>query len=107
MFLGARLIVPLIYGPSYREAVPVFAVLGLAMVLFFVNALPGNIIQNSPKVTRFLPLAGVNLVIVAILGCLLIPRWSVMGAAWTVVGGEMTGLVINNWFVWQTLKSRN
>jgi hypothetical protein len=34
----------------------------------------------------------------------LIPRFSILGAAWAVVGGEVAGLIINNWFVWQILK---
>ena len=104
MVIGAGFVIPLIYSERYLGAVPVFSILGLAMILFFMNALPGNIIQNSPKVKWFLPLAALNFLIVAALGLFLIPRFSILGAAWAVVGGEVAGLIINNWFVWQILK---
>jgi O-antigen/teichoic acid export membrane protein len=37
--------------------------------------------------------------------CLLfIPRFSIIGAAWAVLGGEVVGLIINNYFVFKLLK---
>jgi|GEM_PF-1282023 len=104
MFFGAKFIIPLVYGKEYLAAIPVFSTLGIAVILFFVNSLPGNIIQNSPKVKQFLPLAVLNLLIIAVLGLILIPRFSILGAAWAVVGGEAAGVVINNLFVWRILR---
>ncbi|MFZ5366156.1 MAG: flippase [Patescibacteria group bacterium] len=104
VFFGAKMIIPLVYGLSYKEAVSAFSILGLALILFFVNALPGNIILNSPKVKQFLPLAVLNLLVAVVLCLILIPRYSILGAAWAVVGGEMVGLVVNNWFVWRILR---
>ena len=93
-----------VYGSNYLGAVPVFMILGLSFVFFFPNALAGNIIQNSDKFKRFLPWAVANFLVALILCLILIPRYSIVGAAWAVVGGEIFGLIINNWFVFRILK---
>lgn len=98
-------IIRMAYGSDYLEAAPILSVLGLALLLFFLNALPGNIILNSPKVRQFLPLALLNFLLAVILGLILIPRYSMLGAAWAVVGGELFGLIVNNWFVYRLLKT--
>jgi len=107
MFFGAKFIIPLVYGEEYLQAIPIFSILGLAMVLFFVNALPGNIIHNSPQVKRFLPWAFLNFLVAVGLCLFLIPRYSIIGAAWAVVGGELFGLVINNLYVYKILNEKN
>lgn len=104
MCFGSKLIIPFVYGSSYQPAVPVFSVLGLAMFFFFLNSLSGNIGQNSPKVKTFLLLLGTKFVFHLILCLLLIPRWSILGAAWAVVLSEMFGTIINNFFVWRILR---
>lgn len=103
-YLFAPTIIEISYGHSYFEAVSVMKILGIAAIFFFLNALPGNIIQNSNKVKKFLPFAFLNLLLVIILCLILIPRYSVVGAAWAVVGGEVFGLLVNNWFVFRILK---
>jgi O-antigen/teichoic acid export membrane protein len=101
-----KLIITLAYGQAYLPAVPVLSLLGLSLILFFLNALPGNIIQNSPRFKKFLPWSFLNFLIAMILGLILIPRFSIIGAAWAVVGGELAGLIINNLFVWRILKKQ-
>ena len=108
VFLFApQLLVKTTYGSNYLGAVPVFMILGLSFVFFFPNALAGNIIQNSDKFKRFLPWAVANFLVALILCLILIPRYSIVGAAWAVVGGEIFGLIINNWFVFRILKGKN
>ena len=105
VFLFApQLLVKTTYGSNYLGAVPVFMILGLSFVFFFPNALAGNIIQNSDKFKRFLPWAVANFLVALLLCLILIPRYSIVGAAWAVVGGEIFGLIINNWFVFRILK---
>jgi len=99
-------IITLAYGQAYLPAVPVLSLLGLSLILFFLNALPGNIIQNSPWFKKFLPWSFLNFLIAMILGLILIPRFSIIGAAWAVVGGELAGLIVNNLFVWKILKKQ-
>lgn len=102
---ASKLIVSLAYGADYLPAVPVLAILGASSILFFLNALPGNIIQNSPQFKKFLPWAVLNFLITLVLCLILIPRFSIVGAAWAVLGGELAGLIINNLFVWKILKN--
>lgn len=99
----SKFLIGLPYGQSYAEAIPVLSVLGLALILFFLNALPGNVILNSTKVKQFLPVVFLYFLIEIGLCLILIPRYSVLGAAWAVVGGEAFGLIVNNLFVWRIL----
>jgi len=99
-----KLVISLAYGQDYLAAMPAMMILGFSLILFFLNALPGNIIQNSPQFKQFLPWALLNFIITLVLCLILIPRYSIVGAAWAVMGGEVAGLVINNWFVFRLLK---
>jgi len=106
-YLFAPLIIKISYGSAYLEAVSVMRILGLAAIFFFLNTLPGNVIQNSDKVKKFLPFALANLVLVIILGSIFIPRWSVEGAALAVLLAEIFGFLINNLFVYKILNERS
>jgi O-antigen/teichoic acid export membrane protein len=106
LIFGSKIITGFAFGKEYLPAIPVFMVLGISIIFFFLNALAGNIIQNSNYVKKFLPFAGLNFVILLIFTLILIPRYSIVGAAWAVVGGEIAGLIINNLFVYQILAER-
>lgn len=102
-----QILIRLAYGKEYLTAVPAAKILGLTFIPFFLNALPGNIIQSSNKLVRFLPFAFINLLAVFILGVYLIPRYSIEGAAWAVLIAEIFGFVINNAFVLKILNEKN
>jgi len=102
--LGSELIIKFAYGNEYLAAAPVLGLLSFAFILFFLNVLPGNIIQNSPQFKKFLPWAVLNFIVKLILCLILIPRFSIMGAAYAVLGGELIVLVINNVFVLKIIK---
>lgn len=104
LIILARSIIILAYGQNYLAAAPVMVILGISLIFFFLNVLPGNIIQNSHKFKRFLPWSVLNFLITLTLGLILIPKFSIIGAAWTVLGGEFAGLFINNLFVWRILR---
>jgi len=99
-------ILKIAYGEKYLGAVGAAKILGMAAIFFFMNALPGNVIQNSLRVKNFLPFAFVNLVLVVILGSIFIPRWSVEGAALAVLLAEIFGFLVNNGFVWKILNEK-
>jgi len=101
-YLGEKLMV-FVYGQNYSPAGPVFSLFGLLLVFFFVNALPGNIIQNSKKVKKFLPFAIGNFLVALISGLVLIPRLGVIGGVWAMIIGETYGLIVNNLFVFKIL----
>ena len=93
-----------LFGEEFTQAAPAFSILGLSLVLFFVNALPGSIIQSSKKLTSFLPWAFFNTFFNVLLNFFLIPRFSFLGAAYAILITEITGLVINNIFVIKILR---
>ena len=88
-----------LFGMEFTRAASAFSVLGLSLVLFFVNALPGNIIQSSKRLTSFLPWAFFNTLFNIALNLFLIPRFSLLGAAYAILITEAVGFVINNIFV--------
>ncbi|HUW22018.1 MAG TPA: flippase [Candidatus Bathyarchaeia archaeon] len=100
----SRLIIESFYGRNYQEAIPVLLVLGIALFLFFLNSLAGNIIQNSPEAKHFLKWLGLKWLFHLCLCVWLISRFSVIGAAWALVGGEFLGVVVNNLFVLKILR---
>jgi O-antigen/teichoic acid export membrane protein len=95
------------FGIKYLPVVEIMPYLGIGTILFFVNALAGNIIQNSPKVKKFIPFLFLNLIFEVILCMILIPKFSILGSALAVIGGEVFGLFINNIFVWKILHEKN
>jgi len=99
-------IIKVAYGNEYLLAAPVFKILALSLILFYVNALAANIIHNSKEVKLFLPLLISNFLIKILFCLLFIPRWSIVGAAWAVVFGELFGLIINNLFIFYILKKK-
>lgn len=98
-------LVEIAYGKDYLQAVPIFPILGFAIILFFMNSLAGNIIQTSNKVKKFLPYTLINFFAAFIFCLVLIPKFSIIGASLAVVGGEIVGLVINNIFIYKLLKN--
>lgn len=100
----SRLLIEVIYGKEYLLSAPVLSVLGISLIFFFLNSLPGNIIQNSPKLKKFLPFAFLNFLTTLIFCLILIPKYGIIGAAWAVLFGELAGFLINNYFVWKILK---
>jgi O-antigen/teichoic acid export membrane protein len=87
--LGANIIVPLIYGASYAYAAPAFAVLSLALPLFFLNyALTHQVIgwdrQRAYLVIVVLALTG-NIAA----NLLLVPSRGIVGAAIATVLTEI------------------
>lgn len=107
MWFGGELIIPTIYGSDYLEAVPVFRLMGIVMIFFFINCLADNVIQNSKRVINFLPYRLFNFLVCLILGLILIPRMGVIGGVWALIVSEIFGLVVNNYYVINIFKSNN
>ena len=99
MWFGGKYIIPAVYGKDYLAAVPVFRLMGVLMILFFVNSLADNVIQNSNQVKKFLPLRLMNFLFALIVGIIIIPKMGVIGGVWTLIIGEIYGFVVNNWYV--------
>ncbi len=107
LIIFPKFIVNIAYGSNYLLATPVFKILGLSLILFYINALAANIIHNLKEVKLFLPLLFLKFLIEILFCLLFIPKWSIIGAAWAVVLGEVFGLIFNNLFIFCILKRRN
>lgn len=107
MWLIGPYLIPLVFGPEYQPAVPVFQLMGVLMFFFFINSLAGNIIQNSPKVKNFLPFRLINFLVALIAGLILIPKHGVIGGVWAMIIGEIYGMLINNFYVLKILNGQD
>ncbi|MBN1263299.1 MAG: flippase [Candidatus Pacebacteria bacterium] len=96
-------LIPLIFGQEYQVSIPAFQVAFLSLILFFVNALPGNVILNSKKVKGFIPWAIANLIVNLGLNLTLIPCLGFTGAAWAKLFSEFFGFLTNNLYVYRIL----
>lgn len=105
LIIFPEMIISLTYRSAYLPAVAVFRILGLSLILFFINALPGNIIQNSPKIKTFLPYSMAIFIFTVISSWLLVSRFSILGAGWAVVVGELFGFIVSNYFVYKIFKN--
>lgn len=103
-FFLTPFLVPLFLGSEYLPSIPALQVIFLSFILFFVNALPGNVILASQRVKKFIPWAVSNLAVNLLLNFILIPQYSLVGAAWAKLLTEVYGLAINNFFVYRILK---
>ena len=87
--LGATAIVPLVYGQSYEYAAPAFAVLSLALPLFFLNyALTHQVIGWDGQ-RAYLAIVTVALAANVAANFLLIPSQGIVGAAIATLVTEM------------------
>lgn len=100
----APTIIKFSYGELFFEAIPVLKVLSFGSILLFLNTLPGNVIQSSNKMRAFLPFYLLSFLTAVFLGIVLIPRYSIIGAGWAVVGGEAVNFLVNNIFVLKILR---
>jgi len=48
-----------------------------------------------------------NLALAILFCAILIPRFSITGAAWAVLLGEVVGFIFNNYFVFKILREKN
>lgn len=105
-FFLTPILVPLLFGSEYLRSILAVQIAFLSLVLFFINALPGNVILNSKKVKGFIPLALSNLGVNVLLNFLLIPSLSFVGSAWAKIGSEVFGLIVNNLYVYKILSEK-
>lgn len=97
--LLAAPIVRTLYGPAYVPAAPVLAVLIWGLALLFLNAPLGHVIFSSDQTRAFLPWAALNTALYAVLTLGLVAWFGALGAAAAFVVAELSGLLLQRWFV--------
>lgn len=97
--IGADALILLLVGPAYAPAIPVLRILSLVLILFFVSAPLSTVVQSSNLVGKFLPWGVANTIANIGLNLLLVPMLGIQGAAYSMLITEITGLIINAWFI--------
>ncbi|MCB1151966.1 hypothetical protein KDK88_10465 [bacterium] len=85
--LWGRPLLTWLYRPEYAQNTDVFVVVMLGGALTYLGGLLGAPATASQAFRSQLVVQGVNVGILMALGSALIPRWGMMGAAWTIVAG--------------------
>ncbi|MFG1930095.1 polysaccharide biosynthesis C-terminal domain-containing protein [Mycobacterium sp. NPDC048908] len=105
MAATAPVLVPLLFGAEYARAAPA------ASVLLLVTAVVGSLgnttvylIYSTGKVGLLLISNSVGLLGTVVLGFLLIPRFGIIGAAWSRSAVQVLVVAIEIWYVTRKLK---
>ncbi|MBI1863458.1 oligosaccharide flippase family protein [Candidatus Microgenomates bacterium] len=99
LWLGADLFIGVFVGPEYAAAIPVLKILSFVLVLFFISAPLSTVVQSSQYIQQFLPWGVANTATNIGLNILLVPILGISGAAYSMLITEITGLIINLWFI--------
>jgi O-antigen/teichoic acid export membrane protein len=85
----------LLYGAGFEGAARPLALLGIALVAVFVNALTTHLLVASSRSRHLVLSIGARLVVGIVLDLLLVPRWGATGAAFAVAAAEWTLLLVS------------
>ncbi len=92
-------IIAFLFGASFAPSAGVLRVLIWALAFMFLNAPMGNILFNSDRLKRFVPLAVGNTALNIALNFLLIPRFGFLGAGMVTLACEISGFFLQAHFV--------
>lgn len=99
----APVLVPLLFGAEFDDAVPVASVLLVAAAISSLGVTTFYLLQSVGK-TGFLLLSnGLGLVGTIVLGFLLVPRYGLIGAAWSRGAVQVSVVLIETWYVTRKL----
>ncbi|MEK7070661.1 MAG: polysaccharide biosynthesis C-terminal domain-containing protein, partial [Patescibacteria group bacterium] len=99
LYLFSEYIILILLGVAYKQVIPILQIFSVVVVLFFISSPLTTIVQSSSMVKQFLPWGIGNTMLNILLNIALIPILGINGAAWTMLITELTGLLINIYFV--------
>ncbi|MDG5481466.1 lipopolysaccharide biosynthesis protein [Mycolicibacterium gadium] len=100
----APVLVPLLFGAEFDDAVPVASVLLVAAAISSLGVTTFYLLQSVGK-TGFLLLSnGLGLIGTIVLGFLLVPRYGLIGAAWSRGAVQVSVVLIETWYVTRKLQ---
>lgn len=94
MYFGAPLLVPMLFGESYRAAVPVVQILALAVPIRFVQHGYGSVLFSQDHIRRKVAYMGKAAALSVLLLLWLAPAHGVTGAAECAVAAELALLLL-------------
>lgn len=95
----APALVPLLFGNDFADAVPVAVVLLVAAAISSLGVTTAYLLQSMGKTSLLLVSNGLGLVGTVGLGFLLIPRFGLIGAAWSRGIVQVSVVLIETWYV--------
>ena len=104
LFLAAEFLTVNVLGSAYAQTTPVVRILSLSLFLLFINAPLSAVVQSSEQLRTFLPWGIANTLLNLLLNWTLIPLAGITIAAWVMTITEITGLLINGYFVYRVYK---
>jgi O-antigen/teichoic acid export membrane protein len=99
----APVLMPLIFGAEFADAVPVASVLLIAAAVCLPGVVTFYLIYSTGRIGLLLVSNGVGLAGTIALGFLLIPRFGLMGAAWSRAVVQVSVVAIETWYVTRRL----
>lgn len=103
---AAPLLVPLLFGGDYRDAVPVACVLLVAAAISSLGVSTLYLLYSTAKTGLLVITNGIGLVGTVALGFWLVPRYGLMGAAWSRGIVQVAVVLIETWYVTTKLAFR-
>jgi O-antigen/teichoic acid export membrane protein len=97
--LFARELTVGLVGRQYESAVLPLRIFAGVLLLFFINAPLATAVQASVYVKKFLPFGAANTIANIVLNFALVPFYGIQAAAWVMLATELSGLIINGYFV--------
>lgn len=89
LWVAAERLIPIVFGSSFVDAVPAFRTLLLAFPLMSLNYVLTTQLVAWDQHRAFAILCAAALAVNVWLNASLVPRWSIVGAAWATVGTEV------------------
>lgn len=102
MYLNANILTTVMLGSEYQAAQPLVQIFSFVLVLFFINSPLSTVVQSSDIFKSFLPWGIINTVGNIALNILFVPVFGIVASAWIMLLSEISGLIINLWFVRKT-----
>jgi O-antigen/teichoic acid export membrane protein len=95
----AGALVPLLFGTEFDASVPVASVLLIAAAISSLGVTTFYLLQSIGKAGFLLMSNGIGLVGTIALGFILVPRFGLMGAAWSRGIVQVVVVIIETWYV--------
>jgi O-antigen/teichoic acid export membrane protein len=99
----ATVLVPLLFGTAFADAIPVASVLLVAAAVSSLGVVTAYLIYSTGKTGFLLFSNALGLVGTIGLGFLLIPHFGLMGAAWSRAVVQVSVVAIETWYVTRKL----
>jgi O-antigen/teichoic acid export membrane protein len=84
----------LLYGAEYRQSAPVLRILAAAVPIHALNVIAGSVLQAANRQTAMVRAVMIALVAQIALGCMLVPRYGMEGAAVALVVATVIGTLV-------------